>query len=133
MRGRVETRHAALDQEAGHRLCAFRRVWPRHGNVRERALVSGFLVERGMTGFDTPRIAGKMSLRASETGRFVLDECRVPKEKSAAGQARLGRPLRCLNEARFGIAWGALGAAKACFDSALSYTGERIIWRTHLG
>ena len=88
--------------------------------------VTGFLVERGMKGFETPRIAGKMSLRASETGEIVLDECRVPKENLLAGKRGLGAPLRCLNEARFGIAWGALGAAKACFDSALSYTSERV-------
>jgi glutaryl-CoA dehydrogenase len=88
--------------------------------------VSGFLVERGMKGFETPRIRGKMSLRASETGEIVLDECRLPKENLLAGKRGLGAPLRCLNEARFGIAWGALGAAKACFDAALSYTGERI-------
>ena len=87
--------------------------------------VAGFLVERGTKGFETTRIAGKMSLRASETGEIVLDECRVPKENLLAGKRGLGAPLRCLNEARFGIAWGALGAAKACFESALSYTGER--------
>ncbi|MEO6600848.1 MAG: acyl-CoA dehydrogenase family protein [Polyangiaceae bacterium] len=87
--------------------------------------VSGFLVERGMKGFETPRIEGKMSLRASETGEIVLDECRVPAENLLPGKRGLGAPLRCLNEARFGIAWGALGAAKACFDSALAYTGER--------
>ena len=87
--------------------------------------IAGFLVERGMKGFETPRIHGKMSLRASETGEIVLDECRVPKENLLAGKRGLGAPLRCLSEARFGIAWGALGAAKACFESALSYTGER--------
>ncbi len=88
--------------------------------------IAGFLVERGTKGFETPRIQGKMSLRASDTGELVLDECRVPKENLLAGKSGLGAPLRCLNEARFGIAWGALGAAKACFDSALAYTGERI-------
>jgi glutaryl-CoA dehydrogenase len=88
--------------------------------------VSGFLVQRGMRGFETPRIHGKMSLRASETGEIVLDECRVPEENLLPGKRGLGAPLRCLNEARFGIAWGALGAAKACFDSALAYTGERM-------
>ena len=98
-------------------------VWAK---LDERAeSVSGFLVERGMKGFETPHIVGKMSLRASETGEIVLDECRVPAENLLAGKRGLGAPLRCLNEARFGIAWGALGAAKACFESALSYTGER--------
>jgi glutaryl-CoA dehydrogenase len=98
-------------------------VWAKSGEHAES--VSGFLVERGMKGFETPRIHGKMSLRASETGEIVLDECRVPAENLLAGKRGLGAPLRCLNEARFGIAWGALGAAKACFESALAYTGER--------
>jgi glutaryl-CoA dehydrogenase len=99
-------------------------VWAKVDGSAES--ISGFLVERGMKGFETPRIHGKMSLRASETGEIVLDECRVPAENLLAGKRGLGAPLRCLNEARFGIAWGALGAAKACFDSALSYTGERV-------
>jgi glutaryl-CoA dehydrogenase len=99
-------------------------VWAKVDGSAES--ISGFLVERGMKGFETPRIHGKMSLRASETGEIVLDECRVPAENLLPGKRGLGAPLRCLNEARFGIAWGALGAAKACFDSALSYTGERV-------
>ncbi|MEP7049570.1 MAG: acyl-CoA dehydrogenase family protein [Pseudomonadota bacterium] len=99
-------------------------VWAKLDDSAES--VTGFLVERGMKGFETPKIHGKMSLRASETGEIVLDECRVPAENLLARKRGLGAPLRCLNEARFGIAWGALGAAKACFDSALSYTGERI-------
>jgi len=88
--------------------------------------VAGFLVERGTRGFETPRIEGKMSLRASETGELVLDECRVPKENLLLGKRGLGAPLRCLNEARFGISFGALGAAKACFDTALAYANERV-------
>ena len=88
--------------------------------------VAGFVVERGMKGFETPRIEGKMSLRASETGELVLDECRVPAENLLPGKRGLGAPLRCLNEARFGISFGALGAAKACFETALSYTKERV-------
>ena len=98
-------------------------VWAKTDDQPES--ISGFLVERGTKGFETPRIHGKMSLRASETGEIVLDECRVPKENLLAGKRGLGAPLRCLSEARFGIAWGALGAAKACFESALAYTGER--------
>jgi glutaryl-CoA dehydrogenase len=99
-------------------------VWAKLDESAES--VSGFLVERGMKGFETPRIAGKMSLRASETGEIVLDECRVPAANLLPGKRGLGAPLRCLNEARFGIGWGALGAAKACFDAALSYTKERV-------
>jgi glutaryl-CoA dehydrogenase len=99
-------------------------VWAKLEDSAES--IAGFLVERGMNGFETPLIHGKMSLRASATGEIVLDECRVPAENLLPGKRGLGAPLRCLNEARFGIAWGALGAAKACFDSALSYTGERV-------
>ncbi len=99
-------------------------VWAKLDQSAES--VAGFLVERGMKGFETPRIEGKMSLRASETGELVLDECRVPAANLLPGKRGLGAPLRCLNEARFGISFGALGAAKACFDTALSYTGERV-------
>ncbi|HEV8246758.1 MAG TPA: acyl-CoA dehydrogenase family protein [Polyangiaceae bacterium] len=88
--------------------------------------IKGFLVERGMKGFETPRIHGKMSLRSSETGEIVLDECRVPAENVLENKPGLGAALRCLNEARFGIAWGALGAARACFDSALDYSQKRV-------
>jgi glutaryl-CoA dehydrogenase len=88
--------------------------------------IRGFVVERGAKGFETPRIHGKMSLRSSETGEIVLDECRVPASQALESKPGLGAPLRCLNEARFGIAWGALGAARACFDAALGYTRERV-------
>ena len=79
--------------------------------------IRGFIVERGTKGFETPRIHGKMSLRASETGEIVLDECRVPAENMLPNGLGLKAPLGCLTQARFGIAWGALGAAKACFES----------------
>src|SRR5688572_14782598 len=88
--------------------------------------IKGFIVERGMSGFETPRIHGKMSLRSSETGEIVLDECRVPAENMLENKPGLGAPLRCLNEARFGIAWGAVGAARACFEAALGYSRERV-------
>lgn len=88
--------------------------------------IQGFLVERGMAGFETPRIQGKMSLRASETGEIVLDDCRVPAANVLAGKRGLGAPFRCLHEARFGIAFGAVGAARACFDAALDYAGTRV-------
>jgi glutaryl-CoA dehydrogenase len=79
-----------------------------------------------MQGFETPRIAGKMSLRSSETGEIVLDECRVPESNMFEAKPGLGAPLKCLNEARFGIAWGALGAARSCIETAISYSNERI-------
>jgi glutaryl-CoA dehydrogenase len=88
--------------------------------------IRGFLVERGTPGFETRRIHGKMSLRSSETGELVLSDCRIPKDAVLEAKPGLGAPLRCLNEARFGISWGAIGAAKACFDSACGYARERV-------
>lgn len=88
--------------------------------------VQGFLVERGMKGFETPRIHGKMSLRSSETGEIVLDECRVPEANRLPGVRGLKGPLGCLTQARFGIAWGAMGAAKACFDATVAYAQKRV-------
>ena len=88
--------------------------------------VQGFIVERGTPGFETRRINGKMSLRSSETGEVILNDCRVPASALMEHKPGLGAALRCLSEARFGISWGALGAAKACFDSALSYSRERV-------
>ncbi len=91
----------------------------------ESESVRGFLVERGDPGFETPRIAGKLSLRASETGEIVLSDCRLPGERALEHKPGLGAALRCLNEARYGIAWGAVGAAKACFECARDYARER--------
>ncbi len=88
--------------------------------------IRGFIVERGMKGFETPRIHGKMSLRASETGEIVLDECRVPAKNMLPGKQGLGAPLGCLTQARFGIAWGALGSAKSCLETAISYAQNRV-------
>ncbi len=88
--------------------------------------IRGFIVERGMKGFETPTIHGKMSLRCSVTGEIVLDECRVPAKNMLPGKQGLGAPLGCLTQARFGIASGALGSAKACFETAVSYSQERM-------
>jgi glutaryl-CoA dehydrogenase len=88
--------------------------------------IRGFLVERGTPGFETRRMEGKMSLRASETGELLLSDCRVPKDAMLEHKPGLGAPLRCLGEARYGIAWGAVGAAKACFDCARDYLRERV-------
>jgi len=88
--------------------------------------IRGFLVERGMPGFETPTIRGKMSLRASPTGEIVLSDCRVPEENLLAGGKGLLAPLGCLNHARLGIAFGALGAARACYETAVSYARTRI-------
>jgi glutaryl-CoA dehydrogenase len=83
-------------------------------------------VERGTPGFETPTILKKMSLRASHTGEIVLSDCRIPKDNLLPASRGLGAPLSCLTQARFGIAWGAMGAARACFDAALAYSRERI-------
>ena len=88
--------------------------------------IRGFIVERDTKGFETPRIHGKMSLRASETGEIVLDECRVPAKNMLPNKQGLGAPLGCLSQARFGIAWGALGAAKSCLETAVSYAQNRV-------
>jgi glutaryl-CoA dehydrogenase len=95
--------------------------------------IRGFIVERGRAGFETPRIHGKMSLRSSETGEIVLQECRVPASQAFEHKPGLGAPLRCLNEARFGIAWGAVGAAKACFDCVQGYVRERVQFGVPIG
>src|SRR5215468_9311676 len=88
--------------------------------------IRGFIVERGMKGFETPTIKGKMSLRASPTGEIVLNEVRVPAANMLPGVVGLKGPLGCLTQARFGIAWGALGAARACYETAVSYARERV-------
>jgi glutaryl-CoA dehydrogenase len=88
--------------------------------------VRGFLIDRGMPGFETRRMEGKMSLRASETGELLLSDCRVPRDAMLEHKPGLGAALRCLGEARYGIAWGAVGAAKACFDCARDYLRERV-------
>jgi glutaryl-CoA dehydrogenase len=88
--------------------------------------VRGFLVERGTPGFETRRMEGKMSLRASETGELLLADCRVAKDAMLEHKPGLGAALRCLGEARYGMSWGAVGAAKACFDCARDYLMERV-------
>ena len=88
--------------------------------------IRGFIVERGMKGFETPTIEGKMSLRASATGEIVLTDVEVPDDNVLPGGKGLGAPLACLNQARFGIAWASLGAAKSCYETAVGYTRERV-------
>ncbi|NNE44052.1 MAG: acyl-CoA dehydrogenase, partial [Gemmatimonadetes bacterium] len=99
-------------------------VWARTGD--DPASIHGFLVERGMKGFETPTMKRKMSLRASETGEIVLSDVRVPESNRLPKAKGLGGPLSCLNQARFGIAFSTVGSARACFDAALEYTKERI-------
>lgn len=96
-------------------------VWAKN----EEGRIHGLIVERGMEGFTTPVIKGKWSLRASDTGELVFDNVKVPKENLLPGKSGLGAPLMCLDSARYGIAWGAIGAALDCYDSALRYSKER--------
>lgn len=87
--------------------------------------VQGLILERGMEGFTTPETHNKWSLRASATGELVFDNVRVPKSQILPGVASMRGPLSCLNQARYGIAWGALGVAMDCYDTALRYAKER--------
>ncbi|GGC05985.1 glutaryl-CoA dehydrogenase [Marinobacterium zhoushanense] len=87
--------------------------------------IRGFIVERGTEGFSTPKIEGKLSLRASITGEIVLDEAFVPEENLLPNASGLAGPFGCLNKARFGIAWGVLGAAEFCWHAARQYTLDR--------
>ncbi|WP_128543637.1 acyl-CoA dehydrogenase family protein [Larkinella soli] len=96
-------------------------VWAKN----EQGRIRGLLVERGMEGFSTPEIHHKWSLRASSTGELVFQEVRVPKENLLPGSDGLRSPLACLDQARYGIAWGAVGAAMDCYASALRYALER--------
>nr|WP_249209294.1 acyl-CoA dehydrogenase [Magnetospirillum sulfuroxidans] len=87
--------------------------------------IKGFIVERGATGFSTPKIEGKLSLRASVTGEIVLDEAFVPEENLLPNASGLAGPFGCLNKARYGIAWGVIGAAEFCWHAARQYTLDR--------
>jgi glutaryl-CoA dehydrogenase len=106
-------------------ICDVAVVWAKLEEDSPKA-IRGFLVERGTPGFETPTILKKMSLRASHTGEIVLSDCRIPKDNLLPESGGLRSPLSCLTQARFGIAWGALGAAKACFDAALAYSRDRV-------
>ena len=98
-------------------------VWAKTGE--DASSIRGFLVERGFAGFSTPRMHGKHSLRASWTGEIALEGCFVPDANVLPGVQGLKGPLSCLTQARFGIAWGVLGAALSCFDTAVAYSQER--------
>lgn len=97
-------------------------VWAKN----EKGRICGLLVERGMEGFSAPETHGKWSLRASATGELVFDNVKVPKENLLSGKDGLGAPMMCLNSARYGIAWGSIGAAMDCYESARKYAIERI-------
>jgi len=97
-------------------------VWAKNDEGR----IKGVLVERGMAGFSTPETHNKWSLRASSTGELIFDNVKIPKENILPNKDGLGAPLGCLDSARYGIAWGAIGAAMDCYDTALRYAKQRI-------
>ncbi len=99
----------------------------------EEGIIRGIIVERGMKGFSTPETHGKWSLRASATGELVFDNVQVPKENLLPNVKGLKGPLGCLNSARYGISWGAIGAAMDCYDSALRYSKERVQFGRPIG
>ena len=103
-------------------FCHVAVVWAKD----EKGRIHGLIVERGMEGFTTPETHNKWSLRASSTGELVFNNVKVPKNNLLEGKSGLGAPLGCLDSARYGIAWGAIGAAMDCYDTALRYSKERI-------
>jgi len=104
-------------------------VWAKDESGR----IHGLIVERGMEGFTTPETHNKWSLRASATGELIFDNVKVPKENLLPNKSGLGAPLGCLDSARYGIAWGAIGAAMDCYDTALRYSKERIQFDKPIG
>ena len=104
-------------------------VWAKN----EEGRIYGLIVERGMEGFTTPETHSKWSLRASATGELIFDNVKVPKENLLPNKSGLGAPLGCLDSARYGIAWGAIGAAMDCYDTALRYSKERVQFGKPIG
>ena len=128
--GSMKTRAQAVD---GGYLLNGSKMWISNAPLADIAVVwgkldgviRGFVVERGMDGFSTPKIEGKMSLRASSTGEIVMRDVFVPEQNILPGVEGLKGPFACLNKARYGIAWGVIGAAEFCWHAARSYTLER--------
>ena len=104
-------------------------VWAKDESGR----IHGLIVERGMEGFSTSETHNKWSLRASATGELIFDNVKVPKENLLPNKSGLGAPLGCLDSARYGIAWGAIGAAMDCYDTALRYSKERMQFGKPIG
>ena len=113
------------------------KMWITNGTIADVAVVwartddgkiNGFLLEKGMPGFEAPEMKHKLSLRASVTSELVLKDVRVPEGSRFPEVSSLRGPLSCLNEARYGIVWGSVGAARACFESALEYSKERTVF-----
>lgn len=110
-------------------FCQVAVVWAKN----EEGRIHGLIVERGMEGFSTPETHNKWSLRASSTGELIFDNVKVPKENLLPNKSGLGAPLGCLDSARYGIAWGAIGAAMDCYDIALRYSKERMQFGKPIG
>jgi glutaryl-CoA dehydrogenase len=113
------------------------KMWITNGTIADVAVVwartddgaiNGFLVEKGMPGFEAPEMKHKLSLRASVTSELVLKDVRVPEENRFPEVSSLRGPLSCLNEARFGIVWGSVGSGRACYESALEYSKQRMVF-----
>ncbi|MBH78922.1 MAG: acyl-CoA dehydrogenase [Gammaproteobacteria bacterium] len=128
--GSMATRAEVVD--GGYRLNGTK-MWITNSPIADLAVVwakldgkiRGFVVERDFEGFSTPKIEGKMSLRASVTGQIVLEDVFVPEENLLPGASGLGGPFGCLNRARYGIAWGSMGAAEFCWHAARQYVLDR--------
>tara|TARA_R100000935_G_scaffold27288_2_gene47434 strand:- start:12548 stop:13726 length:1179 start_codon:yes stop_codon:yes gene_type:complete len=110
-------------------FCDVAVVWAKN----EEGRIHGLIVERGMEGFSTPETHNKWSLRASATGELIFQDVKVPKENLLPNKSGLGAPLGCLDSARYGIAWGAIGAAMDCYDTALRYSKERVQFGKPIG
>jgi glutaryl-CoA dehydrogenase len=123
----------AEETSDGYRLQGAK-MWITNGTIADVAVVwaklngtvNGFLVEKGTEGFTAPEMKGKHSLRASVTSELIFDGVLIPKENRLPGGTGLKLPLSCLSQARYGIAWGVIGAAMACYDAALAYASTRI-------
>jgi len=110
------------------------KMWITNGTIADVAVVwaklngvvHGFLVEKGTKGFTAPEMTGKHSLRASVTSELIFEDCKIPKDNLLPNTDGLKSPLMCLNQARYGIAWGAIGSAMTCYDTALNYAKTRI-------
>jgi glutaryl-CoA dehydrogenase len=140
--GGMRTR--AVREPGGWRISGTKR-WITNGSIADVALVwaktegddaksiRGYLVERGTPGFSAPEMHGKFSLRASVTSELILEDCVVPEENVLPGSGGLKSPLMCLTQARYGISWGAIGAAMACYECALDYAKSRKVFSRPIG
>jgi glutaryl-CoA dehydrogenase len=129
--GSMESR---ITDQGNHYLLNGAKMWITNSSIAdiavvwakdEKGTVRGLIAEKGMKGFTAPEITGKWSLRASITGELVFDQVKIPKENLLSGVKGLKGPLSCLSSARYGIAWGAIGAAIDCYNTALQYSLER--------